>query len=131
MGLNPFKNNDQQDPEKRTPEVLENENNELKQQVTDLEKENKELREQLESKAPAKIKGVLIDVGDPFGLGAVRAYRGAGGKSKQPDRLPFVLPEGEEASKKALENYLLRADGGGDKKRAEIARKALKKFKKS
>ncbi len=77
-------------------------------------------------KLPPKVKGFLLDADDPFGVGVIRAYRRAGGKSGQPDRLPFVLPEKEEASKAALENYILRANGGGDKTRTAAARKALK-----
>lgn len=76
------------------------------------------------------IKGFLLDVDDPFGTSVISSYRKAGGKSSQPDRLPFVLPEGEEASKAALANYKVRADAAGDKERSKAVRKALPDVKK-
>lgn len=121
--------------EERQPSEPQSEAGKLQKQVEELTaekerlaKENEQLAKELEIKAPPKIKGFLIDVGDPFGEGAIRAYRSAGGKSRQQNRLPFVLPEKDPAGKKALESYLLRAEGGGDKKRATIAKKALEKL---
>jgi len=44
-------------------------------------------------------------------------------------RLPFVLVFKDKSTKAALENYILRADGCGDTKRAQAARKAMEKIK--
>lgn len=109
----------------------------LEKQVAELGEQNKGLiatiealeKQLAESKNQGlpNIKGFLLDVGNPFGDGVIRAYRRAGGKSNQPDRLPFVLPEKEEASDAALKNLILRADAAGDKARVEAARKGLPK----
>ena len=82
----------------------------------------------LQGKPASKIKGFMVlEVNDPFGMGAVRAYRSAGGKSVQADRLPFVLPIGDQASITALESYIVRANGGGDTDRVKAAQKAMQK----
>lgn len=72
--------------------------------------------------------GFLLAVDDPFAAGALRVY----GREKDiaDFRLPFVLPEKDKATIPALESYITRASGGGDTKRAEEAKKALKKVKK-
>lgn len=103
-------------------EKIAEENKQLKAKIADLQKQIEVLR------MPANqstIKGFYLAVNDPFGMGAVRAYRTAGGKSNQPDMLPFVLPEKDEASKVALESYIVRASAGNDTDRVAEARKVL------
>jgi cell division protein FtsB len=103
----------------------------LKNQNTDLVKQVSELNQQiaaLRNGSPVvNIRGFVLNVGDPFGDGTIRSYRSAGGKTNQPDRLPFVLPEKDDASKKALNMYIVRATAAGDSVRVEAAEKALKK----
>ena len=114
----------QQSPESETaaPVDLAVENVKLETVIAKLQTQ---LKEAQSVKSPVNIKGFLLEVGNPFGDGVIRAYRKAGGKSNQPDRLPFVLPDKEAASKEALKNYILRADAAGDKIRVAEARKAI------
>lgn len=75
------------------------------------------------------VPGFLLDIGDPVAEGTLRTYQRLKGITGL--RLPCVLPYKDKASIAALENYILRAEGGGDAKRAESARKALEKCKKN
>jgi len=104
----------------------------LNQTITDLSadsaKQKTQIKELQTVKQPVNIKGFLLEVGNPFGDGVIRAYRSAGGKSNQPDRLPFVLPDKEDASIAALKNYLLRA--AGNKEIVAAIRKVMPEVKK-
>jgi len=73
-----------------------------------------------------KTQGFYLDPEDPFAAGTARMY----GKLKGvPARLPMVLPFKDKNAAAAIENYIVRAAGGGDTKRAESAKAALKKVK--
>lgn len=74
-----------------------------------------------------KVPGFLLDVDDPVAGGTLRAYQRLKGIDGL--RLPYVLPYKDKATKTALEDYILRADGSGDNKRAEAARMAMEKCK--
>lgn len=74
-----------------------------------------------------KVPGFLLDIDDPFAEGAARAFGTAKGITAP--RLPCVLPYKDAASAKALKSYILRANGGGDTKRAGKAAAALEKIK--
>lgn len=74
-------------------------------------------------------KGFLLGVGDPYAAGVLRTY---GKAAKQPQlHLPFVIPFGrtKAATVAALTDYVLRARGAGDAKRAGPAEQALAKMK--
>ncbi len=73
------------------------------------------------------VPGFLLELNDPFAIGALRTYQKLTGSSEL--RLPFVLPNKDKRTKATLENYIVRASGGGDVKRAEAARLAMKKVK--
>ena len=73
------------------------------------------------------VPGFLLEVNDPVAAGTLRAYRKL--KGIEGLRLPFVLAFKDKSTKAALENYILRADGCGDTKRAQAARKAMEKIK--
>ena len=73
------------------------------------------------------IPGFLLELNDPFAIGALRTYQKLTGSSEL--RLPFVLPNKDKRTKATLKNYIVRASGGGDVKRAEAARLAMKKVK--
>jgi len=73
------------------------------------------------------VPGFLLEVDDPFAEGTLRTYqklKGIGGL-----RLPHVLSYKDKETKATLENYILRANGGGDTKRVEAARKAMERCK--
>ena len=73
------------------------------------------------------VPGFLLEIEDPFAEGTLRTYqklKGIGGL-----RLPHVLPYKDKKTKEALQNYILRAAGGGDNKRADAARRAMEKIK--
>jgi len=73
------------------------------------------------------VPGFLLESDDPFAEGTLRTYqklKGIGGL-----RLPHVLPYKDKKTRAALENYALRAAGGGDKVRADAARRAMEKIK--
>jgi len=73
------------------------------------------------------VGGFTLNIDDPFAEAVLRTYRSLTGK---PDlKLPIILPCGEENSTKAVENYLLRSSGGGDKIRAQAAMDWLKSQK--
>ncbi|MBA7613756.1 hypothetical protein ES703_21012 [subsurface metagenome] len=73
------------------------------------------------------VPGFLLEVDDPVAAGTLRAYQ----RLKGVDRLnlPYVLPYKDKDTKAALENYILRAEGCCDTKRAAAAREAMKKVK--
>ena len=73
------------------------------------------------------VPGFLLEVDDPVAAGTLRAYQREKGLTDL--RLPYVLPYKDKATRTALANYILRANGCGDTKRAEAARKAMKKIK--
>ena len=73
------------------------------------------------------VPGFLLEVDDPVAAGTLRAYQKLKGIASL--RLPYVLPYKDKATKDALENYILRANGCGDTKRAQVARKAMEKIK--
>jgi len=66
----------------------------------------------------------VLAIDDPFAEGVLRTYRSLTGKADL--KLPCVLPCGEENSTRAVENYLLRSSGGGDRIRAQAALDWLK-----
>lgn len=73
------------------------------------------------------VKGFLLEIADPYAAGTLRTYQNL----TQVDglKLPYVLPYKDKHTKAAIKNYILRADGGGDTKRVEPARKAMAKCK--
>ena len=73
------------------------------------------------------VPGFLLEVDDPVAAGTLRAFQ----KLKRVDglRLPYVLPYKDKATRAALENYVLRAAGCGDTKRADAAIKAMERCK--
>ena len=73
------------------------------------------------------VPGFLLEVDDPVARGTLRAYQNSKGLTDL--RLPYVLPYKDKKTRTALENYILRADGCGDCKRAETGRKAMEKCK--
>jgi len=83
----------------------------------------------LQNKSGPKLSGngFLLDIEDPFAEGTLRTYQ----KLKKVDglRLPYILLYKDKVTKVALENYILRANGGGDTERVNAARKAMKKIK--
>lgn len=83
----------------------------------------------IQSKSGPKLNvpGFLLEVDDPVAGGTLRAYQKLKGLADL--RLPFVLPYKDKNTKAALENYILRAEGSGNYKRAKVARKAMEKCK--
>ena len=71
--------------------------------------------------------GFTLAVDDPFAEAVLRTYRSLTGKADL--KLPVIVPCGEETSIKAVENYLLRSSGGGDRIRAQAAMDWLKRQK--
>lgn len=67
---------------------------------------------------PKPVNGFLLAADDPFAIGALRSIGQPG--------LPFVLPF-EAKSAAVLKNYIIRANGAGDKTRADAAKDALEK----
>jgi hypothetical protein len=114
------------DEKKNITEELREQNEQLKNQNEQLKNQVAKLQQALNDKQPPRIKGFMLETYDPFGIGVIRAYCRAGGKSNQPDRLPFVLPEKDDATKAALGNYIQRAAGANDKERVSAAEKFLK-----
>ena len=74
-----------------------------------------------------KGRGFVIPAGDPFGLAAARIYAKANGRTPEP--LPVCLPYKKPGTKAAIADYLIRAQGAGDKPRIEAATEALAKCK--
>lgn len=71
-----------------------------------------------------------ISAGDPFVDGVVRHI----GKAEEKSRIdvnarPLVIPAVDPVALSAVENYIVRAAGAGDTKRADSARQALAAFK--
>lgn len=77
--------------------------------------------------ANLNIPGFLLELQDPFASGALRTYEKVSGSSGL--RLPCVLPYKSKHTKAALKSYIVRASGGGDVKRAELAKLAMEKTK--
>lgn len=73
------------------------------------------------------VPGFLLELDDPFAGGALRTYQKLTGSSEL--RLPFVLPNKDKRTRAALENYIVRASGGGDIERAKAARRTMEKVK--
>lgn len=73
------------------------------------------------------VPGFLLEIDDPVAAGTLRAYQRLKGLTDL--RLPYVLPFKDKATKAALENYILRAEGSGNYERAEAAHKAMEKTK--
>lgn len=73
------------------------------------------------------VPGFLLEVDDPVARGTLRAYQKLKGLTDL--RLPYVLPYKDKKTKAALENYILRAEGSGNYKRAKTAQKAMEKCK--
>ena len=71
------------------------------------------------------VPGFLLEVDDPVAAGTLRAYGRLKGFFDL--RLPYVLPFKDKATKAALENYILRAEGSGNYERARAAHKAMEK----
>lgn len=69
--------------------------------------------------------GFILQADDPFALGTVRHYLRAAEMEGTEFALPYVLPNGDPASKEALKMYIVRAEGGGDPDRAAAAKKHL------
>jgi hypothetical protein len=121
-----------------TPDDIESfrtRNEELVAEVALLKGEVEKLRadkDQLQKRIP--VKGFLLLPDDPFAAGTMRSYV----KSVQADKrsigqletLPFTLPYSDPLARKALETYVVRAAGGGDKLRAKAAKEALDLFPK-
>ena len=111
-------------PEEKAAEELIAENAGLAERNAALEKENAELKKP----APQiNVRGFVLEHDDPFAAGVMRTYVKVT-KARQVQRavLPFVLPESDPASQVALKDYIVRAAGGGDKARAESAKKHLR-----
>jgi len=73
------------------------------------------------------VPGFLLEIDDPVAFGTLRAFKRLTGNDGL--SLPCVLPYKNKATKAAMENYILRADGCGDRKRAEAGRAAMKRIK--
>lgn len=77
----------------------------------------------------ANIKGFVLETDDPFAKGAMNNYiKYPGTRSKQKPSLPFVIPYAEKAGRAAMQNYIVRAQGGCDVKRAQAGKLELDKF---
>jgi len=101
----------------------------LEQVKTNMPEFYERLVMEVQNKSGLKLNvpGFLLELDDPFAEGTLRTYqklKGIGGL-----RLPHVLPYKDKKTKGALENYILRAAGGGDNKRADAARRAMEKAK--
>lgn len=73
------------------------------------------------------VPGFLLEIDDPVAEGTLRTFQQLKGIDGL--RLPHVLPYKDKVTKVALESYILRAEGCGDTKRADVARKAMEKCK--
>lgn len=72
--------------------------------------------------------GFPLAVDDPFAQGVLRLYGEKAGYGTAL-QLPAILPFKDPATKPAIESYIVRAQGGGDTKRAQAAKEALAKCK--
>lgn len=77
--------------------------------------------------ANLQVPGLLLEVKDPFADGTARTFAKLAGCDVP--SLPCVIPFKDKHAKAAIENYIVRAEGGGDKERADAAHKALSKVK--
>jgi len=76
-----------------------------------------------------QVPGFEIPAGDPYISSVIRYYQKVSKKPlADPNARPFVLLANDPATIETLENYILRAAGACDVKRADIARAALEKF---
>ena len=80
------------------------------------------------AKEKTTLKGGTFTIGkeDPYGKAALRTYNKL---SDQEEKLPLVLNPNDPAAKDTITDYLLRAAGAGDTKRAAMARKFLENLK--
>ncbi len=69
------------------------------------------------------------DSGDPFAAGTLRCYLRLKNLGIGTVELPFVLAFDDVFSRASLENYIQRAEGGGDYVRAKAARLAMERCK--
>lgn len=83
-----------------------------------------------------QVPGFLLEKDDPFALACERQFIKCGGVGKrivvrkiETSRLPLILPYEDQATRTALESYILRAQGAGDSQRAAAARAALQECK--
>lgn len=72
--------------------------------------------------------GFALAADDPFAQGVLRLYgeKAGYGPSLQ---LPAILPFKDPATRQAIESYIVRAAGAGDRVRAAAAKEALAKCK--
>lgn len=82
---------------------------------------------QSKSRPDLKVPGFLLELDDPVAAGTLRTFQSLKGVDNL--RLPCVLPFKDKNTKAALVNYITRADGCGDTKRANAAREAMEKIK--
>jgi hypothetical protein len=68
-------------------------------------------------------KGFVLAADDPYAAGTARYYAGLAGCSAPP--LPALLPFRSQATKAAIESYIIRASAGGDDERVATAKEAL------
>ena len=77
--------------------------------------------------ANLKIPGFLLEIKDPFASSVASEYARVAGC--EVGQLPMILPfETKEATIAALRSYYMRANGAGDKDRANAAVETLKKL---
>lgn len=74
-------------------------------------------------------KGFLLTPGDPYAASVARTYARLKGLEPAAVSLPLVLPFDDPATPATLNDYVLRANGGGDWARARPAEEALRKCK--
>jgi hypothetical protein len=74
-----------------------------------------------------KVPGFLLAIDDPYAAGTLRRF--AALTEQKGLQLPFVLPYKNKSTADALQNYIIRAEGGGDYSRANVAKEALKNCK--
>ena len=74
------------------------------------------------AEAPIEEEGFFLDHRDPYAVGVLRCYIKAGGPEL---RLPCTLPFSDPFTRIAIVNYIQRAEGAGDTKRAKVAHAAL------
>jgi len=73
------------------------------------------------------VAGFLLEVDDPYAAGTLRTYERL--SKKQGLKLPYVMPYKDKVTVEAINNYIIRASGGGDIERVKRATKALEKCK--
>lgn len=70
--------------------------------------------------------GFLLSIDDPFAEGALRKYKTLTNKNNL--CLPILLSFKDKNTKATLENYRLRACGGGDCERVNVVNEAIEKI---